>query len=180
MDNQIPEDVYSGELIKYPGPWAFQIPGAGIILVTDQELLDMAQDPDKVLNLATQFDPWERSLRQICEEAKGRGARTLMIAFDHFFAQYRPGTDTPRALMPDMDEYIQLIAVVGRFAANYGLRLELSILSPLRLDLRMRKQPVSQGAGCITGKDFGIQKPVHLAFNCGNTRDGSITKGLLI
>ena len=85
MDNQVPEDVYEGELIKYPGPWAFQIPSSGIILVTDQDLLDMAGDPDKVLNLATGFQPREVSLRQVCEQARSRAARTLMIAFDHFF-----------------------------------------------------------------------------------------------
>lgn len=133
MDNQIPEDVYNGELVSYPGPWAFQLRQSGIILVSDQELLDMAHDPDKVLNLATGFDPREHSLRQVCEQAKRRGVRTLKIAFDHFFRQYRPGTDVPRTLTPDMDEYVQLIAKIGRFASDYGLRLELSLLSPLEI-----------------------------------------------
>jgi len=133
MNIHIPEDVYLGELISYPGPYAFQLPGAGIILVSDEELVDMANDPDKVLNLATGFEPYERSLRQICDAVSKNGSRKLMIAFDHFFRQYRPGTDSPRKLTPDMDEYVQLISKIGQFASNYGLRLELSLLSPLEI-----------------------------------------------
>jgi len=133
MNNHIPEDAYTGELISYPGPWAYQLPKSGIILVSDQELVDMAHDPDKVLNLATGFEPYERSLRQICDEAQRVGAHTLIVAFDHFFQQYRPGIDSPRTLTPDMDEYIELIAKVSQFAINYGLRLELSLLSPLEI-----------------------------------------------
>ena len=133
MSNDIPEDVYEGEMISYPGPWAFQLPHAGIILVSDQELVEMANDPDKVLNLATGFEPRETSLRQVCEQAGKRGVRTLKFAFDHFFQQYRPGNDAPRTLTPDMDEYVQLIASIGKFASDYGLRLELSLLSPLEI-----------------------------------------------
>ncbi len=133
MNNQVPEDVYVGDLVSFPGPWAFQIPKHGIILVSDNELIEIANDPDKVLNLATGFEPYERSLRQICESAESIGARTLIIAFDHFFQQYRPGIDSPRTLTPDMDKYVELMAKISRFASNYGLRLELSILSPLEI-----------------------------------------------
>ena len=133
MNQTVPEDVHTTELISYPGPWAFQLPRAGIILVTDEELVDLATDPDKVLNLATGFSPRNQSLRQVCEHASQRGAQTLILAFDHFFHQYRPGMDTPRELTPDMDEYVQLIASVSRFVNGYGLRLELSLLSPLEI-----------------------------------------------
>jgi hypothetical protein len=128
-----PENVYRGELVSYRGPWAFQIGRSGIIIVRDDELETLASDPDKVLNLSTDRSPRNESLRQICEGARQRGERTLMLAFDHFFAQYRPGQDTPRRLMPDMDEYIAKIASIGRFAAKYGLGLELSLLTPLEL-----------------------------------------------
>ncbi len=127
------EDVYQGELVSYPGPWGFEIEHPGIILVRDDELETLARDPDKVLNLSTGTTPWEQSLRQICQRAREHGQRTLTIAFDQFFAQYRPGQDTPRHLMPDMDEYIQKMAAVGRFAAGYGLGLDLSLLSPLEV-----------------------------------------------
>ena len=118
-----PENVYRGELVTYPGPWAFEIPQSGIILVRDDELETLASDPDKALNISTDRQPQNQSLRQICERAQARGERTLTIAFDHFFAQYRPGQDTPRRLMPDTDEYIQKMAAISRFASGYGLGL---------------------------------------------------------
>ena len=132
METNVPENVYSGDLVRYPGPWAFQLGKAGVILVSDQDLEDLT-DPDKVINLSMTFDRVEKSLRQVCEEAKASGARTLIVAFDHFFAQYRPGQDKPRTLMPDMDGYVERIAKVSRFAESYGLGLELSLLSPLEI-----------------------------------------------
>ncbi len=124
---------HAAELISYPNQWNFQLPHSGIIFVNDQELLDMSENPDKILNLSTGFVPREQSLRQVCEDAKIKGVSTLKIAFDHFFAQYRPGTDIPRTLTPDMDEYIERIAKIGKFAEDYGFRLELSLLSPLEI-----------------------------------------------
>lgn len=129
----MPENVYRGELISYPGPWGFEIPHSTIILVRDEELITLASDPDKSLNLTTSHTPRYESLRQICQRAQARGERTLAVAYDQFFAQYRPGQNTPRRLMPDMDAYIQRIAAIGRFAGRYGLGLELSLLTPLEL-----------------------------------------------
>jgi hypothetical protein len=129
----VAEDVYGGDVLTYPGPWAFAIPQSTIILVRDEELIALAANPDEVLNLAITPTPRYESLRQICERAQARGERTLTVAFDQFFAQYRPGQNTPRRLMPDTEEYIQKIAAVGRFAGKYGLALELSLLSPLEL-----------------------------------------------
>jgi len=131
--SEAPEDVYHGELVNYPGPWGFEIGHPGIILVRDDELETLASHPDKVINVSTGSTPWEQSLRQICERARAHGQRTLTLAFDQFFAQYRPGQNTPRRLMPDMDEYIQKMAAIGRFAAGYGLGLDLSLLSPLEV-----------------------------------------------
>jgi hypothetical protein len=129
----VPENVYRGELLTYPGPWGFQIPRSGIILVRDDELETLASDPDKVIDLSTGGPPLNKSLRQVCELAQARGARTLILAFDHFFKQYRHGQDSPRRLMPDTDEYISKIAAISRFASGYGLGLELSLLTPLEL-----------------------------------------------
>ena len=128
----VPDDVYRGELVAYPGPWGF-MPRPHIILVNDEELEAIASDPDKILNLATGYAPQEESLRMICERTQKQGLRTLIVAFDQFFAQYRPGQDKPRRLMPDMDEYVGHIAKIGAFAAEYGLGLELSLLSPLEI-----------------------------------------------
>ena len=121
-----PENVYRGELVTYPGPWAFEIPQSGIILVRDDELETLASDSNKPINISTDRQPQNQSLRQICERAQERGERTLTLAFDHFFAQYRPGQDTPRRLMPDTDEYIRKMAAISRFASGYGLGLQLS------------------------------------------------------
>lgn len=127
------EDVYRGDLIAFPGPWAFQVGKSGAILVSDQQLEDLA-NPDKPVNLSLSATPREQTLRQICDQAKAAGQRTLIIAFDHFFAQYRPGQgDKPRKLTPDKDEYIALIAKISKFIAPYGLGLELSLLSPLEI-----------------------------------------------
>ncbi len=125
-------EVARGEVIAFPGAWSF-LPRSAIILVSDQELETLANDPDQVINLATTFTPQEESLRQVCERAQRAGHKTLIVAFDHFFQQYRPGQDKPRQLMPDMPEYIRLIAKVGQFAQQYGLGLELSLLSPLEI-----------------------------------------------
>lgn len=130
---EVPEKPYQGELIAYPGPWAFQLGRPFIILVSDEEL-EFLSDPDKVFNLAVGTAPQEQSLRSICEQAQAAGNTTLIIAFDHFFSQYRPGQNgKPRRLTPDMDEYVERIAAVARFAKGYGLGLELSLLSPLEI-----------------------------------------------
>ncbi len=133
MNGEMPENLYRAELLTYPGAWAFQLPRAGIILVTDQELRDL-EDPDKQINLSLGHEPRMESLRQVCERAKAQGCRTLILAFDHFFSQYRPGMgDQMRSLYPDKPEYIQRIAGISKFAQQYGLGLELSLLNPLEI-----------------------------------------------
>ncbi|MBI5086730.1 MAG: hypothetical protein HZB13_19310, partial [Acidobacteria bacterium] len=128
---QAPEQVYRGELVAFPGAWSYQIGSAAIILTTDEELEILAADPDRVLNLATGRTPRNESLRQICERSQAAGRRTVKIAFDQFFKQYRAGQETPRRLTPDTDGYIEKIAAIGKFAEKFGLGLELSLLSPL-------------------------------------------------
>lgn len=162
MNKEIPENLYTGDLVSFPGPWSFQLGRAHIILVSDQELRDLA-DPDKVLNLTLTFDPVEKSLRQVCEEAQARGARTLIIAFDHFFKQYRPGQDQPRKLTPDMDEYIERIAAISRFAQEYGLGLELSLLSPLEIGPAYRARTGESGVWMHYRK--GLRDPKTGAFS---------------
>ena len=139
IDMHVPENVYRGEMVAYPGAWSFLLGKSGIILVSDREM-EALSDPDKPLNLSLTFEKREESLRQVCERAKAAGHRTLIVAFDHFFSQYRPGQAGPRKLMPDMDEYIRRIAAVGKFAEPYGLGLELSLLSPLEISPAYVKQ----------------------------------------
>ncbi len=144
MDIREPEQLYRGDLVSFPGPWAFQIGRAHVILVSDQDLKDLS-DPDRVLNLSLTFDKQEASLRQLCERAQAAGHRTLILAFDHFFSQYRPGQNRPRELTPDMDEYIERIAAISKFAQQYGIGLELSLLSPLELGPAYSKQSGQSG-----------------------------------
>jgi hypothetical protein len=101
-----------------------------IILTSDQQLSDL-QDPDKTIDLSLGYDKQFGSLREICEEGKRRGDRSLVIAFDEFFRQYREQAGTVRRLTPDMDEYRDKIKKISDFAAKYGMGIGLSLLSPL-------------------------------------------------
>jgi len=140
-----PENVYLGELMKFPGPWGFRIGRAGIILVTDRELDTLASTPDRKIDLSLTYRKRLESLRTVCERAQAAGQRTLLLSFDHFFKQYRPGTDKPRRLLPDMDEYIGRIASIAKFAAGYGLAMELSLLSPLEIGPGYRRRTGESG-----------------------------------
>ncbi len=129
----VPENVYRGELVSYPGPWGFLLSRPHIILVSDEQL-EALSDPDRVIDMSLTFTKHEESLRQLCERAQAAGNRTLVLAFDHFFAQYRPGQEgKPRRLTPDKDEYIERLAAISKFAQHHGLGLELSLLSPLEI-----------------------------------------------
>ena len=128
----VSENVFAGELVSYPGAWSFQLGKSVIILVSDKELKSL-DNPNTVLNLSLGFQKEEGSLRSVCEKAKAAGHHTLILAFDHFFSQYRPGQEGPRKFTPDMDAYVKRIAAVSKFAQGYGLGLELSLLSPLEI-----------------------------------------------
>ena len=162
-DMSVPENLYVGELVSYPGPFAFQLGKQAIILVSDAELETLSADPDAVLDLSLTFDKREDSLRAICERARAAGQRTLLISFDHFFKQYRPGQDTPRRLMPDTEEYADHIAKVAEFAAGYGLALELSLLSPLEIGPGYRDQTGESGVWMHYRK--GLRDPQTGAFS---------------
>ena len=96
--------------LTFPGPWAFSVPKGGIILVSDQQLEDL-QDPDKEVDLSLSKTPNVTTLRKVCEGAKAQGARTVILAFDEFWSQYRKGQGgKPRQLLPDTEAYIQRLA----------------------------------------------------------------------
>ena len=109
------------------------MPKARIILVSDQQLEDL-QDPDKEVDLSLSSTPNLTTLRKVCERAKAQGARTVILAFDEFWSQYRKGQGgKPRQLMPDTEDYIQRLAKISQTLKSYGLGLELSLLSPLEI-----------------------------------------------
>lgn len=117
---------------------------ATIILTSDKQLNDLL-DPDKKVDLSTGRVKTFASLREICEAAKKSGDKTLTIAFDEFFRQYREQAGTERRLTPDMDEYIDKIKVIGDFAARYGMGIGLSLLSPLELGPAYKKNTGESG-----------------------------------
>src|SRR5205085_9876755 len=146
----------------YPGPWRFLLERSHLILVSDQDLIDLS-DPDKVVNLSLTFEARQESLRQVCEHARAHGQRTLILAYDHFFAQYRPGQSDLRRLMPDLPAYIERVAAIARFAEGYGLRLELSLLSPLEIGPSYRAQTGESGSWMQARK--GLRDPATGAFS---------------
>lgn len=120
-------------VLTFPGPWSFNLPKGSLILVSDQQLDDL-QDPDREVDLSLSATPQRMTLRQVCQQHQARGARTIILAFDQFFSQYRAGQGTaPRRWMPDTDEYIQKVAKISETLKAHGLGLELSLLSPLEL-----------------------------------------------
>jgi hypothetical protein len=122
-----------GTALAFPGPWQFMVPKGGIILVSDQQLEDL-QDPDKEVDLSMSSAPHLTTLRKICEGAKAQGARTVILAFDEFWSQYRKGQGgKPRQLLPDTQGYVQLLGKISQTLKSYGLGLELSLLSPLEI-----------------------------------------------
>jgi hypothetical protein len=127
-------ETYRTEMLAYPPPWSFQERHSGIIFVGDSQLEEMAADPDKPINLSLSETPRMQSLRQVCEQAQARGSRTLSLAFDYFWAQYRKEfAGKPRALWPDTPRYIELIGKIAAVAQDHGLGMKLSVLSPLEI-----------------------------------------------
>jgi hypothetical protein len=123
---------------------SFSAHAGSIILTSDQQLEDL-MDPDRRIDISTGFNHVEMSLREICEQSRKRGDRTLTIAFDEFFRQYRPQAGTQRLLTPDQDEYVKKIKFISDFAGKYGMGLQLSLLSPLELGPAYRNQTGETG-----------------------------------
>ena len=65
--------------------------------------------------------------------------------------------------MPDMDEYIGHIGRIGKFAAGYGLGLELSLLSPLEIGKAYAARTGESGVWMHYRE--GLRDPVTGAFS---------------
>ncbi|MBI2425494.1 MAG: hypothetical protein HYV27_21895 [Candidatus Hydrogenedentes bacterium] len=158
-----PEDVYQGEVVNYPGPWAFHIPRSHIILVSDGQL-DALTNPDQEVDLGISGTPNLTTLRKICEQAQAGGRRTLIFAFDHFFSQYRPDLKgQERQYTPDTDTYIERLAKISAVAKEYGIGLELSLLSPLEIGPGYAKQTGESGVWMHYRK--GVRDPKSGAYS---------------
>ncbi|MBQ1454793.1 MAG: hypothetical protein IIZ25_02965 [Thermoguttaceae bacterium] len=129
-----PKAAFPDPVLGFEGVWETYLPRRGIILVADQQLEDLAADPDREVNLSLNTSAQLTTLRKIREDAKNAGARTIILAFDEFWKAYRTDVaDQPRLLFPDSDRYIELTAKISAFLAEYDLGLELSLLSPLEI-----------------------------------------------
>ncbi|MBQ2682510.1 MAG: hypothetical protein IJG02_01400 [Thermoguttaceae bacterium] len=129
-----PKAAFPDPVLGFEGVWERYLPGRGIILVDDQQLEDLAADPDREVNLSLNTNAQLTTLRKIREDAKKAGARTIVLAFDEFWKAYRTDVaDQPRLLFPDSDRYIELTGRISNFLAEYDLGLELSLLSPLEI-----------------------------------------------
>lgn len=120
-------------------------PKPGLILVSDQQLLDL-QDPDKKVDVSLGPTPRLVTLRQICEQAQSGRGTTVVLAFDEFWTQYRPGQKgKPRTLTPDSDAYVECLSKIGKTLGDHGLGLELSLLSPLEIGAAYAKATGESG-----------------------------------
>lgn len=138
-------EVPDGAVVAFPGPWQFQLPKGGIILVSDQQLEDLT-DPDKEVDLSLSRTPNRTTLRKVCEQQQAAGARTLILAFDEFWSQYRPGQGgKPRQFTPDTEAYLDRISKISQTLKQYGLGLELSLLSPLEIGPGYARQTGESG-----------------------------------
>jgi hypothetical protein len=132
-------------VIKFPAQWSFLLPKGSIILVSDQQLDDLT-DPDKETDLSLSSTPNKTTLRKICEQNKAGGVKTMIVAFDNFWSQYRAGQGgRPRALTPDLPEYIERIKKISDFTGQFGIGLELSLLSPLELGRAFQQKTGESG-----------------------------------
>ena len=134
-----------GRVATFPGPWQFFQPKGAIILVSDQQLDDLT-DPDREVDLSLSGTPQVTTLRRLCAENRDRGARTLILAFDEFWSQYRKGQGgKPRRYTPDTDASVERVAKIGAIAKAHGLGLELSLLSPLEIGAGYARQTGESG-----------------------------------
>ena len=163
MVDHVPENIYQGDLVAYPGAFTFLLHRPHIILVSDEQLEALA-NPDTPVDLTLTYDKRVESLRQICEAAQAGGHRTLILAFDYFFSQYRSGGQAaPRQLTPDRPRYIELIGKISQFAQGYGLGLELSLLSPLEIGPGYREE--TGESGCWMHFRKGLRDPETGAYS---------------
>lgn len=115
------------QLASMDWPWKSENPGVHIILISDAQFTNLADHPDEAVE---KMYPWADapvSLRQYCRDAAERGATTLRLAYDYFFG------GSERGMYPDTEAFQETLKKVHDVAAEFGIGLEPSVLSPLEL-----------------------------------------------
>lgn len=135
------------------------------IILTSDHQLDLLTLPDQEVDLSTGFKKKVTTLREICEKLQKENKTYLTVAFDEFFRQYRDHPASERLLTPDMDQYVEKIKKIADFAADYGLGMGLSLLSPLELGPAYKNQTGNHGTWYHY--KVGRRDPVSGKFNVG-------------
>jgi hypothetical protein len=120
-------------------PWKREDPGTHIILVSDEQLINLANYPDEAVEKIFPQEPGPVSLREHCRRSAERGATKLRVAFDYFFG----GSD--RSLYPDTEAFMEALKKIHDVAQEYGIGLEPSIISPLELGVGYREKTGESG-----------------------------------
>ncbi|MBN1875338.1 MAG: hypothetical protein JXA33_14005, partial [Anaerolineae bacterium] len=120
-------------------PWKAEDAGAHIILVSDEQLLNLANTPDEAREKIFPQDPEPISLREHCRRSAARGATKLRVAFDYFFG------GSTRSLYPDTPAFQDALKKIHDVATEFGLGLEPSIISPLELGAGYREKTGESG-----------------------------------
>ena len=120
-------------------PWKREDAGAGIILTSDEQFLNLAEHPDEAVEILHPHAKAPTSLREHCRQAAARGATKLRIAYDYFFG------GSTRSLYPDTPAFQDALKKVHDVAAEFELGLEPSIISPLELGVGYREKTGESG-----------------------------------
>ena len=120
-------------------PWKHEETGAGIILTSDEQFLNLANHPDDAVETLHPHAQGPTSLREHCRQAAARGATKLRIAYDYFFG------GSTRSLYPDTPAFQDALKKVHDVAQEFGLGLEPSIISPLELGVGYREKTGESG-----------------------------------
>jgi hypothetical protein len=115
------------QLANMDWPWKSEDPSIFIILISDEQFVNLAGHPDEAVEKMYPWADEKISLREYCRSAAERGASTLRLAYDYFFG------GSERSLYPDTEAFQATLKKVHDVAAEYGIGLEPSVLSPLEL-----------------------------------------------
>jgi len=120
-------------------PWRSEERSLHVILVSDRQLLNLAEHPDEAVEKVFPQDPEPVSLREYCRRGAERGATKLRVAFDYFFG------GSSRSLYPDTEDFQIALKKIHDVAQEFGIGLEPSILSPLELGVGYRAKTGESG-----------------------------------
>jgi hypothetical protein len=157
-----PERLHQGELIAFPGPWAFQwTPSGRAAFTTDEQFERYVRDAaDGAAPAQTDGNGFIRTLKAV----RAAGGDTMRLFFDYFYRQKTAGVeDAPRKYTPDSDAYIEKIAQLSKIAQKYGVGFSLSFLSPLEIGPNYTAKTGETGSWLQYRK--GLRDPVSGAFS---------------